>query len=125
MASVRNQFGLSQARAAAILEIAERSYKNYETEIRELPMSVARRLCERFEQDLIWLIEGERVTADEKNVDLVGNTIEAVVAEAKARGVKLTPLKAKKIGRFVYANCFQKKTDPKAEVASVFDLLSE
>jgi DNA-binding XRE family transcriptional regulator len=74
---------ISQARAAAILEIAERSYKNYESEIRELPLSVARRFCERFEQDLLWLIEGQRKTAAERDIDLVGDTIEAVVADQR------------------------------------------
>ncbi|WP_157132683.1 helix-turn-helix domain-containing protein [Novosphingobium nitrogenifigens] len=125
MASVRREFNLSQARAAAILEIAERSYKNYESEIRELPLSVARRFCERFEQDLLWLIEGQRQTAAERDIDLVGDTIEAVVAESKVRGIRLTPAKARKIGRFVYANCFQKGTSPQDEVSTVFDLLSE
>lgn len=125
MASVRRELKLSQARAAAILEIAERSYKNYETEIRELPLSVARRFCEHFNQDLIWLIEGERRAASEKDIDLIGGTIEAVFVESKNRGIDLTPPKAKKIARFVYANCFQKGTAPEDEVASVFDLLIE
>ncbi|QSR19000.1 helix-turn-helix domain-containing protein [Novosphingobium sp. KA1] len=125
MASVRRELKLSQARAAAILEIAERSYKNYETEIRELPLSVALRFCEHFNQDLIWLIEGERRAASEKDIDLVGDTIEAVFAESKNREIDLTSPKAGKIGRFVYNNCFQKGTEPKDEVALIFDLLIE
>ena len=56
MLSVRSQLGYPQSKVAAILGIADKSYKNYELEKRELPLSIAVKFCEEFDKKLIWLV---------------------------------------------------------------------
>ena len=76
MASVRAKLKISQARAAQILEIADKSYKNYELELRDLPIPVAQRFCQQFDTNLAWLIEGESSAASEEIVQFIGDTID-------------------------------------------------
>lgn len=56
--SVRTERSYPQSKMAAILGIADKSYKNYELEKRELPLSVAVKFCKEFDQNLGWLIFG-------------------------------------------------------------------
>ena len=61
MLSVRSQLGYPQSKVAAILGIADKSYKNYELEKRELPLSIAVKFCEEFDKNLMWLVYGSSV----------------------------------------------------------------
>ena len=125
MASVRAKLKISQARAAQILEIADKSYKNYELELRDLPIPVAQRFCQQFDTNLAWLIEGESSAASEEIVQFIGDTIEAVMTEALDRGIELTPTLIRKISCTCYKNSIRNGTEPKKEVATVFEFLSE
>lgn len=125
MAAIRAKEGISQTSAAKMLGIGERSYKNYETESRDLPLAVAIRICERFEVELNWLVFGQESIANAQAVELVGKTIAAVVSEAERRGVKLSPSRAKKFAKHAYTNSIARNSDPADEISVIFDLLSE
>ena len=85
MAAARAKKQASQVKAAAMLEISDKSYKNYEAEKRELPLAVAVGFCEAFEVELEWLVYGTQANAGEKTIAVVSETIEALVSEAQAR----------------------------------------
>ena len=52
MLSVRSQLGYPQSKVAAILGIADKSYKNYELgKDVSLPLSIAVKFCEEFDQE--------------------------------------------------------------------------
>ncbi len=73
MLSVRSQLGYPQSKVAAILGIADKSYKNYELEKRELPLSVAVKFCDEFDKNLIWLVYGISVPDSGQSARLAGN----------------------------------------------------
>ena len=66
MAAARAKKQASQVKAAAMLEISDKSYKNYEAEKRELPLAVAVGFCEAFDVELEWLVYGTQANAGEK-----------------------------------------------------------
>lgn len=59
MLSVRKQQGMTQAVAAAQLDISTKTYIFYEQEKREIPASTAVRFCNMFNVDIGWLLLGE------------------------------------------------------------------
>jgi DNA-binding XRE family transcriptional regulator len=123
MATTRNQQNVSQVRAAAMLEIADKTYKNYEHEKRDLPLSIAVKFCDRFDVSLEWLVFGQTARSHDRTVTLVKETIEAIYSEALGRKSNLSPGKAAQIGGFIYSNCVQKDTKPTQEAGPVFDLI--
>ena len=125
MAAIRARKKISQSRAAAMLEIGDRSYKNYETESRDLPLAVAIRLCERFEIELNWLVFGEASPDNPAARAIIGDTVAALMEEMKARSATLSPARAKRIAEHAYANSLTKQTTPAAEISAIFDLLEE
>ena len=122
MAAARAKKQASQVKAAAMLEISDKSYKNYEAEKRELPLAVAVGFCEAFEVELEWLVYGTQANAGEKTIAVISETIEALVSEAQARKLVLTPNRAARIGSFIFRNCTQKGTSPKIEAGPIFDI---
>ena len=63
--------------------------------------------------------------ASEEIVQFIGDTIEAVMTEALDRGIELTPTLIRKISCTCYKNSIRNGTEPKKEVATVFEFLSE
>lgn len=124
MATTRNQQNISQARAAAMLEIADKTYKNYEHEKRDLPLPIAVKFCDRFDVSLEWLVYGQTSVPHDKTVVLVKETLEAIFREAQSRKSNLSPAKAAQIGGFIFANCVQKGSKPCEESGPVFDLIA-
>jgi DNA-binding XRE family transcriptional regulator len=122
MAAARAKKQASQVKAAAMLEIADKSYKNYEAEKRDLPLAVAVNFCEAFDVELEWLVYGTQAHAGEKTISVVAETIEALVSEAQVRKLVLTANRAAKIGSFIFRNCIQKGTSPKTETGPIFDI---
>ena len=122
MAAARAKKQVSQVKAAAMLEISDKSYKNYEAEKRELPLAVAIGFCEAFEVELEWLVYGTQANAGEKTIAVVSETIEALVSETQARKLDLSPNRAARIGSLIFRNCAQKGTSPKAEAGPIFDI---
>ena len=72
MLSVRSKLGYPQSKIAAILGIADKSYKNYELEKRELPLSIAVKFCEEFDENLAWLVYGLAVPDSQRSAELAG-----------------------------------------------------
>jgi DNA-binding XRE family transcriptional regulator len=105
MAASRAKKQASQVKAAAMLEISDKAYKNYEGEKREIPLSTAIGFCEAFEVELEWLVFGPRPQANEKTAAIVSKTIEALVSEAQERKLALSPNRAAKIGGYIFRNC--------------------
>ncbi len=123
MAMTRNQRNVSQARAAAMLEIADKTYKNYEHEKRDLPLEIAAKFCDRFEVALEWLVFGQTADSHDAAVALVTDTVEIVFSENQSRRCNLSPAKAAQIGGFIASNSIKKGTKPIDEAGPVFDLI--
>lgn len=61
LAEVRKDQGLLQPAIAEYLKISESAYKNYERGDRELPLKVAQDLCELYDVNPSWLLQGNGV----------------------------------------------------------------
>jgi DNA-binding XRE family transcriptional regulator len=125
MHEVRTRHRFSQSKVAAMLEISDGAYKNYEAELRDLPLETAVKFCELYDVELVWLVYGQIVRGGDQTVSLVTKTIEAVHSEALRRNALLSPQKAGRIGGFVFSNCLQKNTQPDDEIGPVFDLMAD
>ena len=125
MAACRAKKQASQVKAAAMLEISDKAYKNYEGEKREIPLSTAAAFCEAFEVDLEWLVFGQGSQSNEKSVAIVSETIEALISEAQQRKLALSPNRAAKIGGYIFRNCVQNGTSPESEVGPIFDMFDD
>jgi DNA-binding XRE family transcriptional regulator len=123
MQMVRAKLDYPQTKMAAVLNIADRSYKNYETEKRELPLSVAVNFCNVFNVNLHWLVFGETMVDSDTAANLVAATFQAVEDEAIRRDVRLTAAKASKIGRYLFSLSLSKGTLPADEVKEIFGLI--
>lgn len=108
-----------------MLQISDKTFKNYEAEKREIPLSTAVAFCEAFEVELEWLVLGTQASASGQTVNLVAETIEALVSEALERKLALSPNRAAKIGGYIFRNSTQKATSPKTEAGPIFDMLVE
>ena len=125
MAAERARTRVSQAKAAAMLEISDKAYKNYEAEKRELPLSVAVAFCAAFGVTLEWLVLGSQGHSDDRSAALASETVEAITAEAQARKLVLSPARAAKICGYIVRNCLQKGTSAKDEAGPIFDMFSD
>lgn len=125
LAAARAHKQVSQVKAAAMLQISDKTFKNYEAEKREIPLSTAVAFCEAFEVELEWLVLGTQASASGQTVNLVAETIEALVSEALERKLALSPNRAAKIGGYIFRNSTQKATSPKTEAGPIFDMLVE
>jgi DNA-binding XRE family transcriptional regulator len=125
LAAARAKMQASQVKAAARLEISEASYKNYETEKRDLPLAVAVEFCEAFDVDLGWLVYGTQPNAWEKATVTVSETIEALFSEAQKRKLTLSPSRAAKIGAYIHRTCAQNGTSPATEAGPIFDMIHD
>jgi len=123
MQTVRGKLGYPQTKMAAALNIADRSYKNYETEGRELPLSVAVDFCRAFNVNLHWLVYGETGLDQDTAADLVEEIFQAVEDQMIERGVRLTSAKLSHIGRYLFLLCLSRGTKPKDEVKAIFGLI--
>jgi len=108
-----------------MLQISAKTYKNYEAEKREIPLSTAVAFCEAFEVELEWLVFGTMANAGEKNVAHVVETIEALFSEAKERKLANSAIRAAKVGSYIFRSSTQKGTSPKVEAGSIFDMLDD
>ena len=125
MAACRAKKQASQVKAAAMLEISDKAYKNYEGEKREIPLSTAAAFCDAFEVDLEWLVFGQGSQSNEKTVAIFSETIEALISEAQQRKLALSPNRAAKIGSYIFRNCVQNGTSPESEVGPIFDMFDD
>ncbi|WP_182417280.1 helix-turn-helix domain-containing protein [Bartonella sp. HY038] len=75
----RNKTGYTQAKIAAKLYIADRTYKFYELGRREIPISTALKFCEICAVAPEWLLLGNGVMDTINDVDIREKTIEALL----------------------------------------------
>lgn len=121
--AVRTQLGYPQSKMAAILDISDKSYKNYELEKRELPLSVAVRFCEQFEQNLAWLTLGTNVPDIDESADLVGETVEAIFECLEASDKVFSSSEINKFGKYIYQQAASKGTAPADEAKQFFSAI--
>ena len=98
--TVRKQTGLSQADFGKKLGLSDRAYKNYELEIRKLPLEIAKLICREFDINIRWLLLGEGFM----NAQTLGDVVEAAVIETRTffieNDIQLSPQQEAKIVRF-------------------------
>ncbi|MGJ8626791.1 MAG: helix-turn-helix domain-containing protein [Sulfitobacter sp.] len=123
MLSVRSQLGYPQSKVAAILGIADKSYKNYELEKRELPLSVAVKFCEEFDKNLIWLVFGTSVPDMEQSARLAGETAQAVFEHANAHEKSFTSAEVQKFTQYIFEQSLSKGTSPQSEATLFFSAI--
>ena len=122
--SVRTKLGYPQSKIAAILGIADRSYKNYELEKRELPLAIAVKFCESFEVDLPWLIYGVATPYPKNSVRLVGETVKAVCEFDRSSQKDFTIAELEKFGNYIFEQSIIKGTSPKDEAKQFFSVIA-
>ncbi len=123
MLRIRSQLGYPQSKVAAILGIADKSYKNYELEKRELPLSVAVRFCDEFDQSLMWLVYGVSIPDAEKSAQLAGETAKAVFEHLKVSKKSFSSTEIQKFTHYIFEQSLSKGTSPKSEAKLFFSAI--
>lgn len=125
MRETREKTGYSQGKFAAMLELSDRAYKNYELGKREPPLSVVAHFSSKFGVDLHWLVFGEEPQPqDLKLIELAGQTSDATYSISTASGQPPLGEKAyAKFFRYVLEQCFRKRSVPHDEARAVFELM--
>ena len=100
--AVRRSTGLSQAAFGERLGLADRTYKNYELGIRDIPLRVAMDISEVFDTNLTWLLTGEGA----RSTPTIGEGLEAAVVAVRRHmldaGKTPDPEKEAAIIRYVF-----------------------
>lgn len=124
---VRERAGHSQSKVAAMLDLSDRAYKNYELGKREPPLGVVAKFSTTFEADLNWLVFGEETQPqDTKLMKLAADTSDATYALAtKETKAPLSLPRYSKFFRYVLEQSLSKGTSPKAESEAVYELMRE
>ncbi|PTQ72749.1 helix-turn-helix domain-containing protein [Celeribacter persicus] len=125
MRETREKTGYSQGKFAAMLELSDRAYKNYELGKREPPLAVAALFSSKFNVDLRWLVFGEEPQPqDIELIELAAQTSDATYAISANSGQP--PLGEKTYGKFfryVLKQCFSKGSSPSEEAKAVYELM--
>ena len=123
MLSIRSQLGCAQSKVAAILGIADKSYKNYEPEKRELPLSIAVKFCEEFNKNLIWLVYGNSLPDNEQSARLARETSQAVFEPADANDKSFSSAEIQKFTQYIFEQSLSKGTSPQSEAKLFFSAI--
>ena len=123
MLSVRSKLGYPQSKIAAILGIADKSYKNYELEKRELPLSIAVKFCEEFDENLAWLVYGLAVPDSQRFAELAGETARAVFEHIKASDKEFSGAEIQKFAHYIFEQSLSKDTSPQGEAKLFFSAI--
>jgi len=123
MLSVRTKLGYPQSKIAAILGIADKSYKNYELEKRELPLSIAVKFCEEFDENLAWLVYGLAVPDSQRSAELAGETAQAVFEHIKASDKEFSGAEIQKFAHYIFEQSLSKGTSPQGEAKLFFSAI--
>lgn len=124
MLSVRTKLSYPQSKMAAILNIADKSYKNYELEKTELPLSVAVKFCDEFEVDLMWLIYGSNQLSTNLSAKLAGDTVKALLELIDKEVLAVTPEKFGKYAEYIFNQSVAKGTSPIDEAKQFFTVVN-
>jgi DNA-binding XRE family transcriptional regulator len=120
---MRSRLGYPQSKVAAVLGIADRSYKNYETEKRELPLAIAVAFCEKFNVNLQWLISGEESLNLADANRLYDDCVLTVLDELESRKLTVSNARIAKTCAYLARQCLEKGTEPKSEIGAVMELI--
>lgn len=123
MLSVRNRLGYPQNKVAAILRISDKSYKNYELEKRELPLSIAVKFCEEFDQNLLWLVYGASVPDSEQSARLAAQTAKAVFEHLGSSSKTFSSTEVEKFTHYIFDQSLSKGTSPEGEAKLFFSAI--
>ncbi len=123
MLSVRTKLGYPQSKIAAILGIADKSYKNYELEKRELPLSIAVKFCDEFEENLAWLVYGLAVPDGHQSAELAGETARAVFEHIKSSDKVFSGAEIQKFAHYIFEQSLSKGTSPQGEAKLFFSAI--
>lgn len=123
MLSVRTKLGYPQSKIAAILGIADKSYKNYELEKRELPLSVAVKFCDKFDENLVWLVYGVSSVDTQKSADFAAETARAVFEHCTNSERTFSSEEVKKFARYIFEQSLSKGTSPTEEAKLFFSAI--
>ncbi len=123
MLSVRNHLGYPQSKVAAILGIADKSYKNYELEKRELPLSIAVKFCDEFEQNLSWLINGTAAPDSEQSAQLTGDTAKAVFEHMESSERSFSSDDVRRFSKYIFEQALSKGTSADVEAKLFFSAI--
>ena len=123
MLSVRTKLGYPQSKIAAILGIADKSYKNYELEKRELPLSVAVKFCDKFDENLVWLVYGVSSVDTQKSADFAAETARAVFEHCTKSERTFSSEEVKKFARYIFEQSLSKGTSPTEEAKLFFSAI--
>ena len=121
---LRKELGFTQPVMAAKLDVADRTYKYYETGKRDLPASVAVKISVQFDVDLTWLFTGQ---GRKKKVDmsaLLEATVLALLDLAEQHDVRLEKSKLARIARRAADQAIINNSSPQKEISEIFDLIS-
>ena len=125
---VRNRLGYPQSKMAAALQIADRTYKNYELGLRELPLATALNFCKAFDVDLNWLVEGKASLSKEKASQIFEDCALEVLCELEKRHISIPSIdvstsRIAKACAYLANQCIEKGTRPEDEVSAVMELI--
>lgn len=123
--SVRTGAGLTQAQMAERLGIADRTYKFYELEKREMPFSIAVNFASQYKLDLKWLATGEGQQASQTDPEITAAAAEAVISALKDRSLSLPAELVGKHIAYVRGQCLKSGEDPKQVADTLIGLLPE
>lgn len=125
MRAIRLEKEFSQSKMAAKLDIADRTYKYYEVEKREIPLSIALKFCKLFDRELTWLATGNGPQKRLDDADLLVVAVEATLTKLGKRSRKLSPSVLSKQVRYVYDQAATKGEDPWDVAETLVGLLPE
>jgi len=123
MLNVRTKLGYPQSKMAAILGIADKSYKNYELEKRELPLSVAVKFCEEFDENIAWLVYGVAVPDIHQSAELAGETAQAVFEYISDSKKAFSTAEIQKFVHYIFEQSLAKSTSPQSEAKLFFSAI--
>ncbi|MBL1435520.1 MAG: helix-turn-helix transcriptional regulator [Rhodobacteraceae bacterium] len=117
--SIRIERGYSQRKIADVLNIADKSYKNYELGLRDLPLKTAVKFCDHFSLDLEWLVFGVPSKVVANLPSLVGDIAATIYEHSMTSTSKIDGEQFGKYCQYVLANVLDKGSVPRDE-ASLF-----
>lgn len=123
MLSVRTKLGYPQSKIAAILDIAGKSYNNYEHEKRELPLSTAVKFCDSFDVNLAWLIYGLAAPDQQESAELGGEAAKAVYEFVVAHEKTYSSSEVKKFVSYIIEQSISKGSSPRDEASLFFSAI--
>jgi len=120
---LRKQSGYTQSVMAAKLDIADRTYKFYELERRELPAPIAVKICGLFEADITWLLTGHESAISQSNLELISKSVLAVLTLDAEKDHDYSNEKLAELSSYVFNQAVRKSTPPAAEAEAIFRVM--